>query len=152
MNKEFMRLAISAAGMAAKRGEIPVGAVVVKNGEVIAVGSNRREEKKSVISHAEIEAIEKAAKRLGDWRLDGCELYVTLEPCPMCTGAIINSRISTVIFGAYDKNAGSMDSVINLCDYPYESRPEIYGGICEDECKKLLTDFFKAVRKNDREN
>lgn len=147
-----MRLAISAAGEAAKRGEIPVGAVVVKNGEVIAVGSNRREEKKSVISHAEIEAIEKAAKRLGDWRLDGCELYVTLEPCPMCTGAIINSRISTVIFGAYDLNAGSMDSVINLCDYPYESRPEIYGGICEDECKKLLTDFFKAVRKNDREN
>ena len=140
-----MRLAISAAGEAAKRGEIPVGAVVVKNGEVIAVGSNRREEKKSVISHAEIEAIEKAAKRLGDWRLDGCELYVTLEPCPMCTGAIINSRISTVIFGAYDLNAGSMDSVINLCDYPYESRPEIYGGICEDECKKLLTDILGRI-------
>ena len=147
-----MRLAISAAGEAAKRGEIPVGAVIVKDGEVIAVGRNMREEKKSVISHAEIEAIEKAAKRLGVWRLDGCELYVTLEPCPMCTGAIINSRISTVIFGAYDFNAGSMDSVINLCDYPYESRPEIYGGILEDDCKRMLTDFFKAVRKNDREN
>lgn len=152
MNKKFMQLALSAARQAAKRGEIPVGAVVVKDGEVISVGSNRREEKNSVISHAEIEAIEKAAKRLGDWRLDGCELYVTLEPCPMCTGAIINSRISTVIFGAYDLNAGCMDSVINLCDYPFPTRPEIYGGICEDECAKVLKDFFGAVRKNDREN
>ena len=152
MNKKFMKLALSAAREAAKRGEIPVGAVVVKDGKVIAVGSNRREEKKSVISHAEIEAIEKAAKRLGDWRLDDCELYVTLEPCPMCTGAIINSRIKTVIFGAYDLRAGSMDSVINLCDYPYDSRPEIYGGICEDECAAVLSEFFLKVRKNDREN
>lgn len=152
MNKKFMKLALSAAREAAKRGEIPVGAVVVKDGKVIAVGSNRREEKKSVISHAEIEAIEKAAKRLGDWRLDDCELYVTLEPCPMCTGAIINSRIKTVIFGAYDLSAGSMDSVINLCDYPYDSRPEIYGGICEDECAAVLSEFFLKVRKNDREN
>lgn len=147
-----MQLALSAAREAAKRGEIPVGAVIVKDGEVIAVGSNRREEKKSVISHAEIEAIEKAAKRLGDWRLDGCELYVTLEPCPMCTGAIINSRISTVVFGAYDLKAGCMDSVINLCDYPFENNVEIYGGICEDECQKVLKDFFEAVRKDDREN
>ena len=147
-----MQLALSAAREAAKRGEIPVGAVIVKNGEVIAVGSNRREEKKSVISHAEIEAIEKATKRLGDWRLDGCELYVTLEPCPMCTGAIINSRISTVVFGAYDLKAGCMDSVINLCDYPFETKVEIYGGICEDECQKVLKDFFEAVRKDDRKD
>lgn len=152
MNKKFMQLALSAAREAAKRGEIPVGAVIVKNGEVIAVGSNRREEKKSVISHAEIEAIEKATKRLGDWRLDGCELYVTLEPCPMCTGAIINSRISTVIFGAYDLKAGCMDSVINLCDYPFENKVEIYGGICEDECQKVLKDFFEAVRNDDRKD
>jgi len=142
-----MRLAIREASLAAERGEIPVGAVIVRDGEVIAKGSNRREEKKSAISHAEIEAIEEACRVLGDWRLDGCEMYVTLEPCPMCTGAIINSRISTVVFGAYDSRSGSMDSVINLCDYPYESRPEIYGGICEDDCKKLLTDFFKAVRE-----
>ena len=147
MKSEFMRLAIREASLAAERGEIPVGAVIVRDGEVIAKGSNRREEKKSAISHAEIEAIEEACRVLGDWRLDGCEMYVTLEPCPMCTGAIINSRISTVVFGAYDSRSGSMDSVINLCDYPYESRPEIYGGICEDDCKKLLTDFFKAVRE-----
>lgn len=152
MNKRFMELALSAAREAAKRGEIPVGAVVVKDGEVIAVGSNRREEKKSVISHAEIEAIEKAAKKLHDWRLDGCELYVTLEPCPMCTGAIINSRIKTVVFGAYDLKAGCMDSIINLCDYPFESRPEVYGGICEDECAAVLSEFFCKVRKDDREN
>lgn len=145
-----MKLALSAAREAARRGEIPVGAVVVKDGEVIAVGSNRREEKKSVISHAEIEAIEKAAKRLGDWRLEDCELYVTLEPCPMCTGAIINSRIKTVIFGAYDLKAGCMDSVINLCDYPFESRPEVYGGICEDECAAVLSEFFLKVRNDDR--
>ena len=141
-----MRLAIEAAVDAGKRGEIPVGAVIVKNGEVIATGSNRREEKKSAISHAEIEAIEKANRHLGDWRLDGCEMYVTLEPCPMCTGAIINSRIKTVVFGAYDLNSGSMDSVINLCDYPYEKTPEVYGGICEDECAALLSEFFEKVR------
>ena len=141
-----MRLAIEAAVEAGKRGEIPVGAVIVKNGEVIATGSNRREEKKSAISHAEIEAIEKANRHLGDWRLDGCEMYVTLEPCPMCTGAIINSRIKTVVFGAYDLNSGSMDSVINLCDYPYEKTPEVYGGICEDECVALLSEFFEKVR------
>ena len=144
-----MKLALCEARKAAKRGEIPVGAVIVKNGEVIAVGSNRREEKKSAISHAEIEAITEANRRLGDWRLDGCEMYVTLEPCPMCTGAIINSRISTVVFGAYDFSSGSMDSVINLCDYPYEKTPEIYGGICEDECAALLKEFFLEVRKND---
>lgn len=147
-----MKLALSAARQAALCGEIPVGAVIVKDNEVISVGRNRREQNKSVIAHAEIDAIEKAAKRLGDWRLDGCEIYVTLEPCPMCAGAIINSRIKTVIFGAYDLNSGSMDSVINLCDYPYESRPEIYGGICEDECAAVLSEFFKAVRKNDRKD
>lgn len=147
-----MKLALSEALKAAKSGEIPVGAVIVKDGEVIAVGSNRREEKKSAISHAEIEAITEANRRLGDWRLDGCEMYVTLEPCPMCTGAIINSRISTVVFGAYDFNSGSMDSVINLCDYPYEKTPEVYGGICEDECAALLKEFFLEVRKNDSEN
>lgn len=140
------------ARQAGTRGEIPVGAVIVKNGEVIAEGYNRREEKKDALSHAETEAISAACRALDDWRLDGCTLYVTLEPCPMCAGAIINSRISTVVFGAYDLRAGCMDSVINLCSYPFESRPEIYGGICEDECAAILSDFFKAVRRNEEKN
>lgn len=151
MNKKFMLRAIELAREAAQKGEIPVGAVIVKNGEIISEGKNQREEKHSVISHAEIEAITSACEVLGDWRLDGCELYVTLEPCPMCTGAIINSRISTVVFGAFDLNAGCMDSVINLCDYPFESKPEIYAGIMEDECKALLTNFFEVLR-NERKN
>lgn len=141
-----MKRAIEIARQAGARGEIPVGAVIVKDGEVIAEGTNRREEKKSALSHAETEAIAAACRKLGDWRLDGCTLYVTLEPCPMCAGAIINARISTVVFGAFDLKAGSFDSVVNLASYPYDSRPEVYGGICEDECAALLRDFFKAVR------
>ena len=146
-----MLRAIELAKQAAQCGEIPVGAVIVKDGEVIAEGRNRREEKHDALSHAETEAISQACQRLNDWRLDGCEMYVTLEPCPMCTGAIINSRISTVIFGAFDLRAGCMDSVINLCDYPFDSRPEIYAGIMEDECKGLLTRFFEEIR-NEKEN
>ena len=146
MNRRFMNRAIEIARQAGTRGEIPVGAVIVKDGEIIAEGSNRREEKKSALSHAETEAIAAACRKLGDWRLDGCTLYVTLEPCPMCAGAIINARISTVVFGAFDLKAGSFDSVVNLASYPYDSRPEVYGGICEDECVALLRDFFKAVR------
>lgn len=138
--------ALNEAREAAKNNEVPVGAVIVKNGEIIARGRNMREQKQNALSHAEIEAINTACKVLGDWRLDGCEMYVTLEPCPMCAGAIINSRISTLIFGAYDKRAGSIDSVINLCDYPYNHRPEIYGGICEDECLEILQNFFKKLR------
>ena len=146
MNKEFMKLAITEAQKAAEKGEVPVGAVIVKNGEVIATGYNLREEKQNALSHAEIEAINLACQKLGSWRLDDCELYVTLEPCPMCTGAIINARIKTVIFGAYDSKMGCMDSVINLCDYPFNHRPEIYGGIMEDECLAVLQNFFKKLR------
>lgn len=142
-----MDRALTLAFEAAEKGEVPVGAVIVKNGEIIAEGRNRREEKQNALSHAEIEAINTACKKLKSWRLDGCELYVTLEPCPMCTGAIINARIKTVIFGAYDSKAGSMDSVINLCDYPYNHKPEIYGGICEDECIAVMQRFFKGLRK-----
>ena len=148
IDRNMMLRAIELARQAGSRGEIPVGAVIVKDGKIIAEGYNRREEKKNALSHAETEAINTACEVLGDWRLDGCVLYVTLEPCPMCTGAIINSRISTVVFGAYDLRAGCMDSVIDLCNYPFESRPEIYGGICEEECSLILSDFFKAVRKN----
>lgn len=146
MDKKFMQLAISEAKKAAAENEVPVGAVIVKDGVVLAVAHNMREQKQNALSHAEIEAINLACKNLGSWRLDGCEMYVTLEPCPMCTGAIINARIKTVIFGAFDKNAGCMDSVINLCDYPLGHKVEIYAGICEDECQKILQDFFENLR------
>ena len=140
--KEALDLAIKAG----EEGEVPVGAVIVKDGEIIARGRNMREQKQNALYHAEIEAINSACKKLGSWRLDGCELYVTLEPCPMCTGAIINARIKTVIFGAYDLKAGSMDSVVNLCDYPYNHKVEVYGGIMEDECREVLANFFKNLR------
>ena len=148
MNKKFMKEALLEAKAAAECGEVPVGAVIVRDGEIISRGRNRREEKQNALSHAEIEAINSACKKLHSWRLDGCELYVTLEPCPMCTGAIINARIKTVIFGAYDIKMGSMDSVINLCDYPYNHKPEIYCGICEDECGAVLQDFFRKIRED----
>ena len=146
MNKKFMLAALEESRLAAQKGEVPVGAVIVKDGEIIAKGRNMREEKQNSLSHAEIEAINCACKKLGSWRLDGCEMYVTLEPCPMCAGAIINSRISTLIFGAYDSRAGSIDSVVNLCDYPYNHKVEIYGGIMEDECLEILQKFFKNLR------
>lgn len=147
MNKEFMQAAINEAKIAAQNYEVPVGAVIVKDGKIIATGRNMREEKQNALSHAEIEAINNACKTLKSWRLDGCEMYVTLEPCPMCTGAIMNSRIKTLVFGAYDSKAGSVDSVVNLCDYPYNHKVEVYGGICEDECLKILKDFFVDLRK-----
>lgn len=146
MKKEFMYEALSLAKEAAKQGEVPVGAVIVKDGKIIARGKNERESKQNALSHAEIEAINNACKALGSWRLDDCEMYVTLEPCPMCAGAIINSRIKTLVFGAFDSKAGSIDSVVNLCDYPYNHKPEIYGGICEDECLQVLKEFFKELR------
>ena len=146
MKKEFMYEALKLARQAAENGEVPVGAVIVKDGKIIAKGKNEREAKQNALSHAEIEVINNACKKLGSWRLDDCEMYVTLEPCPMCAGAIINARIKTLVFGAYDPKAGSIDSVINLCDYPYNHKPEIYGGICEDECLEVLKDFFRKIR------
>ncbi len=146
MDKKFMKRAIELSKIAFNSGEVPVGAVIVKNGEIVGEGYNMREAKHNALSHAEIEAINSACKNLNSWRLDDCEMYVTLEPCPMCTGAIINSRIKTVIFGAFDKNAGCMDSVINLCDYPFNHKVEIYAGICEEECTEILQEFFKKLR------
>ena len=142
-----MKRAIELAKRARYLGEVPVGAVVVKDGKIIGEGYNQREFKQNPIAHAECVAIEDAARALGDWRLEGCELYVTLEPCVMCTGAIINARISTVVFGAYDLKAGCMDSVTNLTNLPLGSKPEIYGGILEDECKDLLIKFFEEKRR-----
>ena len=147
MDKIFMKRAIELARVAESLGEVPVGAVVVKDGKIIGEGYNAREIKQSALGHAEIEAIKAANQNIGSWRLDSCELYVTLEPCPMCAGAIINARVSTVIFGAYDKSVGSFDSVINLANLPYGFKPEIYGGICEAECTALIKDFFKKLRK-----
>ena len=147
MNSRFMTRAIELANIAASQGEVPVGAVIVKDGKIIGEGYNMREQKKNALSHAETEAINAACKTLGDWRLDGCTIYVTLEPCPMCTGAIINSRISEVVFGAYDLTMGCVDSVTNLTNLPFTVGTTVYGGIKEDECKKILADFFKGVRE-----
>lgn len=143
---DFMTRAIELARISESEGEVPVGAVIVKNGEIIAEGRNRREYGKNALYHAELEAIDNACKRLHGWRLWECELYVTLEPCPMCAGAIINSRIKRVYFGAYDNKAGSFGSIANFNLLPYNHKPEIYGGIMEDECSTMLTDFFKNLR------
>lgn len=143
---EFMSRAIELAKISAAEGEVPVGAVVVKDNEIVGEGRNRRETGKNAIYHAEMQAIDEACRRLGGWRLWQCELYVTLEPCPMCAGAIINSRIKRVTFGAYDKKAGSFGSVVNFNDLPYNHKPEINGGICEAECAALLSDFFRNLR------
>lgn len=142
----YMEKALELAREAAEEGEVPVGAVVVRNGEIIATGRNRREKEKNALCHAEIEAINNACKALGGWRLPGCEIYVTLEPCPMCAGAIINSRIEKVYFGAYDKKAGSVRSLIRLFDLPYNHKPEVFGGIMENECADVLSAFFKSLR------
>ena len=147
MESRFMLRAIELSQIAANNGEVPVGAVIVKNGVIVGEGYNMREKKKSALSHAEIEAINAACKTLDDWRLDDCTIYVTLEPCPMCAGAIINARIKEVVFGAYDNTMGCLDSVTNLMALPFANDTVVYGGICEDECKQILTDFFKKVRK-----
>ena len=143
---EFMREAMRCAELSANEGEVPVGAVIVRDGEIIAVGRNRREYGKNALYHAEIEAIDNACKTLGGWRLPRCEMYVTLEPCPMCAGAIINSRIEKVYFGAYDKKAGSVASVVSLFDLPYNHKPETEGGVLEEECAAQLSAFFKELR------
>ena len=145
----FMQAAIEQAMLAAGEDEVPVGAVIVKDGEIISRGRNRRELGKNALYHAETEAIDNACKALGGWRLMGCTLYVTLEPCPMCAGAIINSRIERVVFGAYDKKAGSCGSVVNLFELPYNHKPELLGGVLEEECAELLSSFFKKLRKKD---
>ena len=140
--------ALELARLSAGEGEIPVGAVIVRDGEIIGEGRNLRESKKSALSHAEIEAIKEANRNLADWRLDDCEMYVTLEPCVMCTGAIINSRIKKVVFGAFEPKSGacSSDSVVNLFSLPFNHSPEVYGGICEKECAEIMTKFFKDKR------
>lgn len=142
-----MKKALHYARLAAKRGETPVGAVVVKDGEIVSWGYNLRETGKNALKHAEMMAIDRACKKLGGWRLWQCELYVTLEPCPMCAGAIINSRIKKVYFGAYDKKAGCFGSVTDMNDLPFNHHPEIEGGVMECECSEIISAFFKQLRK-----
>ncbi|MBE6817006.1 MAG: nucleoside deaminase [Ruminococcaceae bacterium] len=146
MENKYMRRALTLAEECQSIGEVPVGAVIVRNGEIIAEGTNRRETDKTALGHAEIEAIQNACRALGGWRLDDCDLYVTLEPCPMCAGAIINARIKTVYFGAYDSKAGSFGSVEDFSRFKYPYTPEIIGGVMEKECEKILTEFFRKLR------
>ena len=141
----YMREALAEARLTALDDEVPVGAVMVRDGEIIARAHNTRERDKNPLSHAEIKIINDTSRALGGWRLTRCTLYVTLEPCPMCAGAIINSRIERVVYGAYDDKAGALGTMIDLTEYPLFS-PEIERGVLKDECASLLTEFFKAKR------
>ena len=142
----FMREALRQAGMAYACDETPVGAVLVWEGEIIAAAYNRRETDKSALAHAECLAIGEACRKLGGWRLHKATLYVTLEPCPMCAGAIINARIARVVYGANDPKAGCCGSVTELFSFPFNHRPIVESGLLEDECRELLTGFFREMR------
>lgn len=144
---DFMNLALNEAKKCISTKDVPVGAVIVKNGKLISTGRNLKERDNSGILHAEIVAITNANKALSTTNLSGCELYVTLEPCPMCAGAIINSKIDKVVFGAFDLKNGACGSITNLFALPFTHKPECFGGIMEDECSEILTNFFKSIRK-----
>ena len=145
--EEYMRLALALAREAAEQGEVPVGCVIAgPDGTVIGRGRNRREERGDATAHAEVEAIREACAARGNWRLDNCALYVTLEPCPMCTGAIINARIPTLVFGAREALSGSCGSVIDLFQERYGHRPAVFAGVLAEDCAQLLRDFFREKR------
>ena len=141
-----MKRALELAREAAEHGEVPVGCVVVKDGRIIGEGRNQREEKQDVRSHAELEAMAQACKTLGSWRLEGCDLYVTLEPCPMCAGAILNARIARVFYGARDAAMGACGGVLNLFMENFPHHPQLVGGICAEESRALLSSFFARMR------
>ncbi len=143
----FMRQAMALADEAAREGEVPVGCVITLAGRVVGRGRNRRETGKSALAHAEIEAIHDACRTLGGWRLWQCTLYVTLEPCPMCAGAIINARIPRVVYGAPDPKAGSCGTLTDLFALPYNHKPQVDAGLLEEECAAQLTAFFRALRE-----
>ena len=145
--ERYMYMALALAEEAAGAGEVPVGCVIVDPaGEVIGAGRNRREENGDATAHAEVEAIRQACAALGDWRLEGCALFVTLEPCPMCAGAIINARIPVVVYGAREEKSGSCGSVIDLFSENYGFRPKVYGGVLKKECAEVLREFFEKRR------
>ncbi len=145
--ERYMDRCLELAAQAAALGEIPVGAVVVKDGVIVGEGYNRRELDRDATAHAEMVAIRQACATLHNWRLDGCTLYVTLEPCPMCTGAILQSRVSTLVFGAFDEKAGCCGSLCALPNEGFESHPAIYGGVREEACAAILKNFFENLRK-----
>ena len=142
----YMKQALELAREAAEEGDVPVGCVIVKDGQVIGRGRNRREERGDATAHAELEAIRDACARTGSWRLHGCTLYVTLEPCPMCAGGIINARIDAIRYGTRDGKAGCCASVLNLFEERFNHRPRIYQGPLEQECEAVLQDFFQSLR------
>lgn len=147
-DQEYMQQALLLAQEAAAEGEVPVGCVIVCGDRIVGRGRNRRERAKNALSHAELEAIDDACRNLGGWRLWQCTMYVTLEPCPMCAGAVINARIPRVVYGAADQKAGSCGSLTNLFALPYNHRPQVEGGCMEQEAQALLQDFFKRLREN----
>ena len=146
-DEEYMREALALAREAAALVEVPVGAVAVWDGKIVGRGMNRRETGKNALCHAEIAAIDEACRTLGGWRLWKCDLYVTLEPCPMCAGAIINARVRRVVYGAKDLKNGACGSITNLFELPFTHRPELVSGVLEEECGAVLTEFFKELRE-----
>ena len=146
MDEKYMKEALRLAKKAAAMGEVPVGAVVVQDGRIIARGYNRREIDQNGLAHAELTAMQRACKKLNSWRLEGCALYVTLEPCPMCTGAIINTRVERVVIGATDPKGGAMGGVTDLLEHPWNHHPEVTKGVLEEECGGILKEFFKQLR------
>ena len=150
MDEAMMREALALAEEAAAAGEVPVGCVITLGDRIVGRGRNRREVSKTALGHAELEAIAEACRTLGGWRLWQCTLYVTLEPCPMCAGAIINARIPRVVYGAADPKAGACQSVIDLFALPFNHRPQVEQGLLEAECAQLLRDFFRRLREKRR--
>lgn len=147
----FMKKAVALAKRAAAAGEVPIGCVIEYNGKIIARGFNQRKSKKTTLAHAEILAIDKASKKLNDWRLEGCTMYVTLEPCQMCSGAIVQSRLDKVVIGAMNPKAGCAGSILNLLQMDeFNHKVEIVTGVLEDECSSLLTEFFSNLRATNK--
>ncbi len=146
MHEDYMAQALELAREAAAAGEVPVGCVIVKDGAVVGRGRNRREEKQQTVSHAEMEAVAQANETLGTWRLEGCTLYVTLEPCPMCAGAILNARVDRVVYGARDQVMGACGGVLNLFMEDFPHHPALLGGVLAEECRAVLSDFFRDLR------
>lgn len=149
---KYMKMALKQAYKAAEEDEVPIGAVIVRDGNVIARARNKKEKYKCSNYHAEIVAIEKACKKIGDWRLNECDIFVTLEPCAMCSGALINARIGNIYFGAYDSKAGCCSTLYNLpADKRFNHRPDVIeGGVLEEECARVLSDYFKIKRKQNK--
>ena len=146
-HEAYMRRALELAAQAAEQGDVPVGCVIVRDGEIVGEGRNRREENGDATAHAELEAIRDACRRLGSWRLHRCTMYVTLEPCPMCAGAILNARLSRVVYGAADPKAGCMGSVCDLTAMPFPTVPYYKSGVLKAECREVLDQFFRELRK-----